>query len=123
MSHSISTLLTRNLHEVFGESDPDRRRAAVDDLYTEDAVFYDPKGFHRGRDAINDIAGKIRAMHPDFRYTPTRPPEALHDAAGRLQWISGRPGEPAAYAGTDFIVVRDGRIAALYLFFDSASPE
>jgi hypothetical protein len=23
-----------------------------------------------------------------------------------------------AYAGTDFIIVRDGRIAALYLFFD-----
>ena len=23
-----------------------------------------------------------------------------------------------AYAGTDFIIARDGRIAALYLFFD-----
>jgi len=23
-----------------------------------------------------------------------------------------------AYAGTDFIIVRDGRIAAVYLFFD-----
>jgi hypothetical protein len=27
MSYSISTLLTRNLHEVFGENDPARRRA------------------------------------------------------------------------------------------------
>ena len=24
----------------------------------------------------------------------------------------------AAYAGTDFIIARDGRIAAVYLFFD-----
>ena len=32
--------------------------------------------------------------------------------------ISGRPGEAPAYAGTDFIIARDGRIAALYLFFD-----
>jgi hypothetical protein len=32
--------------------------------------------------------------------------------------VSGRPGEPAAYAGTDFIVAREGRIAAVYLFFD-----
>jgi len=31
MSHSISTLLTRNLHDVFGENDPARRRA-VDEL-------------------------------------------------------------------------------------------
>ena len=30
----------------------------------------------------------------------------------------GRPGEAPAYAGTDFIIARDGRIAALYLFFD-----
>jgi SnoaL-like domain len=119
MPHDIATLLTRNLHEVFGEGNPDRRRAAIEDLYTEDAVFYDPQGIHRGRAAINEIAGKIRAMHPDFRYTAIRPPEALHDTAGRLQWISGLPGAPAAYSGTDFIVARDGRIAALYLFFDS----
>ena len=40
--YSISTLLTRNLHDVFGENDPARRRAAIDEIYTEDCVFYDP---------------------------------------------------------------------------------
>jgi hypothetical protein len=44
-------------------------------------------------------------------------PEELGNG-GRIQWISGRPGEAPAYAGTDFIIVRDGRIAAVYLFFD-----
>jgi len=53
MSHSISTLLTRNLQEVFGEKEPARRRAAVNELYTEGGVFYDPtKGVYRGRDEI-----------------------------------------------------------------------
>ena len=42
MSYSISTLLTRNLHDVFGENDPARRRAAIDEIFTEDCVFYDP---------------------------------------------------------------------------------
>jgi hypothetical protein len=37
---------------------------------------------------------------------------------GRVRWVAGRPGEAPAYAGTDFIIARDGRIAALYLFFD-----
>ena len=32
--------------------------------------------------------------------------------------LPGRPGEAPAYAGTDFIIAQDGRIAALYLFFD-----
>jgi hypothetical protein len=30
MSYSISTLLIRNLRDVFGENDPARRRAAID---------------------------------------------------------------------------------------------
>ena len=33
-------------------------------------------------------------------------------------WVEGRPGEVPATAGTDFIIAQDGRIAAVYLFFD-----
>jgi hypothetical protein len=118
MSNSISTLLTRNLRDVFGENDPARRRAAIDEIYTDDCVFYDPsKGVYRGRDEIDRVAGAIRATHPDFQYLPIAAPEELGNG-GRIKWVSGRPGEAPAYAGTDFIIARDGRIAALYLFFD-----
>ena len=37
---------------------------------------------------------------------------------GADQVGSGRPGEAPTYAGTDFIIARDGQIVALYLFFD-----
>jgi hypothetical protein len=118
MSNSISTLLLRNLDEVFGENDPVRRRAAIDEIFHEDAVFCDPNsGIYRGRDEIHRIAGVIKATHPDFRYQPIAPPEELGDG-GRVRWVSGSPGKAPAYAGTDFIVAREGRIAALYLFFD-----
>ena len=71
MSYSISTLLTRNLQDVFGENDPARRRAAINEIFTEDCVFYDPNGgVYRGRDEIDRIAGAIKATHPDFRYQP-----------------------------------------------------
>ena len=39
MTYSIATLLTRNLHDVFGENDPARRRAAIAEIFTEDCVF------------------------------------------------------------------------------------
>src|ERR1700680_4369150 len=114
---SISTLLTRNLQDVFGENDPARRRAAIDEIFTEDGVFYDPtSGAHRGRDEIDRVAGAIPATHPDFRSHHIADPEELGNG-GRLKWVSGRHGEAPAYAGTDFITVWDGRIAALYLFF------
>ena len=117
MSYSISTLLTRNLDDVFGENDPARRRAAIDQIFTEDCVFYEPRGVYHGRDEIDRVAGAIKAMHPDFRYQPIAPPEKLGNG-GRVRWVSGRPGEAPAYAGTDFIIARGGRIAAVYLFFD-----
>ena len=116
--NSVSTLLTRNLNDVFGENDPVRRRKSIDEIFTEDAMFYDPmKNVYRGRAAIDRIAGELRAMHPDFRYQPIGEPEETGDG-GRVRWTEGRPGEKPAVAGTDFIVTRDGRIAAIYLFFD-----
>jgi hypothetical protein len=76
MSNSSSTLLTRNLHDVFGENDPVRRRVAIDEIFTEDCVFYEPKGVYRGRDEIDRIAGVIKASQPDFRYQPTVGPKS-----------------------------------------------
>ena len=81
MAHTISTLLLRNLDDVFGEVDPVRRRAAIDEIFHEDAVFYDPNGGEfRGRDEIDRIAGVIKATHPAFRYQPLSPPEEIGDA-------------------------------------------
>jgi hypothetical protein len=117
MPYSISTLLTRNLQEVFGENNPARRRAAIDEIFTEDCVFYEPKGVYRGHDEIDRVAGAIRATHPDFQYQPITEPEELGDG-GRVKWVAGPPDQPPVYAGTDFIVARDGRIAVVYLFFD-----
>lgn len=118
MAYSLSTLLLRNLHEVFGEIDPVRRRAAIDEIFHQDAVFYEPGGgIYGGRDEIDRIAGVVKAMHPDFRYQPLAAPEERGDGA-RVRWVSGVPGKPPEYAGTDFIIARDGKIAAVYLFFD-----
>jgi hypothetical protein len=69
--------------------------------------------------ATRSSAWRVRskATHPDFRYQSIAPPEELGNG-GRIRWVSGRPGEAPAYAGTDFIIARDGRIATVYLFFD-----
>ena len=120
MSDRIPELLTRNLQEVFGEGDAARRRAAIDELYVEDCTLYVPPGMFVGRDALDKFAGDLRATHPHFVYTPHGKPQALHNA-GRLAWGSGPRGEVADYTGWDVILVRDGRIAALYVFLDEAA--
>jgi hypothetical protein len=115
----IHDLLRRNLQEVFGEGDAKRRRAAIDELWKENAALYVPPGVVVGRDAIDKFAGDLRATHPHFVYTPTGEPQALHNA-GRLAWTSGPRGEAPDYTGWDVIIVEDGRIAALYVFLDQA---
>jgi hypothetical protein len=120
-SERMHELLLRNLHEVFGEGDPARRRAAIDALWTEDAALHVPNGVIVGRAAIDKFAGDLRATHPDFSYTPIGAPQVLHDA-GRLAWASGPRGAARAYTGADIVLVRDGRIAVLYVFLDIPDP-
>jgi hypothetical protein len=47
MPDRIHELLIRNLHKVFGEGDAARRRAAIEQLYTDDSVLYAPPGIFR----------------------------------------------------------------------------
>lgn len=118
----VRELLDRNLQEVFGENDDERRRAAIDELWAEDGVLYVPPGIVVGRDAIDKFAGDLRKTHPHFIYTPHGTPQVLHDA-GRLAWGSGPRGEAPEYTGWDVITVRNGRITALYVFLDENSEE
>ena len=90
--------------EVLPPTNRDAGRAAIDELYTEDCVFYDPsKGVYRGRDEIDRIAGAINALLSDIIQLPSL---RSGGDCGLVRWVSGRPGEAPAYAGTDFIVVR-----------------
>jgi SnoaL-like domain len=114
----IGTLLKRNIAEVFGENDPERRRAAIREIYAEDAVVHAPIGTIVGRDALDKFAGDLRSMHPHYVYTPSGEPQVLHDSA-RLAWGSGPEGEPPLYTGQDFIFVLNGKIVALYIYLDS----
>ena len=116
----IRDLLERNLQEVFGQGDETRRRAAIDELWAEDGVLHVPPGILVGRAAINSFAGTLRATHPDFVYTPHGAPQVLHDA-GRLAWGAGSRGEAPAYTGWDVVTVKNGQIAALYVFLDETS--
>ena len=117
MTERITELLDRNLQEVFGEGDAARRRAAIEEFYIDDCVVHVQDGVFVGHDVVDKFAGELRATHPHFVYTPHGEPQALHDA-GILAWGSGPKGEPPEYTGLDVIVVRENKIAALYVFLN-----
>jgi len=55
-------------------------------------------------------AGRVYPHEIDIQET--------HTKHRRVRWVSGSPGKPPAYAGADFIIARDAKITAVYLFFD-----
>ena len=117
MTERIAELLDRNRQEVFGEGDAARRRAAIEEFYIDDCVVHVQDGVFVGPDAVDKFAGELRATHPQFVYTPYGEPQVLHNA-GILAWGSGLKGEPPEYTGLDVIVVRENKIAALYVFLN-----
>jgi hypothetical protein len=74
-------------------------------------------GAFRGHRRDQSHRKRDQDTHPDFQYQPIAAPEELGNC-GRVKWVSGRLGDAPSYAGTDFIIAQDGRIAAVYLFFD-----
>src|SRR5260370_7796898 len=93
MSDRIHELLYRNLQEVFGEGDAERRRAAIQELYTEDCVLCVPPGTFVGHDALDKFAGDLRATHPHYVYTPHGAPQVLPNS-GLLAWVSRPNAQP-----------------------------
>ena len=79
-------LLHMNLHEVFGERDHDKRRAAIEEAYAEDVRFIDPEGESVGREAIDERAQKLLDGVPaEFVFEEDSPAYVSADRAA-LAW-------------------------------------
>jgi hypothetical protein len=117
VSDTIPDLLIRNLFEVFGEPDAERRREAIATLWADDGVFADPHGRHVGHAALNEAVSQLHARFPGFIFTAIGTPQAFH-GVGRQAWGHGLVGEPPQVTGLDVVIVQENRISALYAFVD-----
>jgi SnoaL-like protein len=113
---TIETLIKRNLHEVFGERNAEKRQRAIAELWTEDCVFIDHSGTSRGRDELDRAVAVLHQRLPGYVFSELRPADLLQDS-GRLAWSCGRPGEQPI-KGVDVALVRDGRISPMLTFLD-----
>ena len=63
-SDTLTDLLLRNLSEVFSERDSARRMAAIKNLYSEDAVFFERDRRFEGHETISDAVAVLLASFP-----------------------------------------------------------
>ena len=111
-------LLYMNLHEVFSERDPEKRRAAIERTYADDVRFIDPEGEVVGQQALDDRAQKILDDAPaDFVLEEDGPRYVSPDTAVPA-WRFGPPGSPVV-RGIDILTVRDGRVSVVHTLIGS----
>jgi hypothetical protein len=116
MPDAIETLLKRNLHEVFGERNANRRREAIAQLWTDDCVFIDHNGKSHGRDELDRAVAALHQRFPHYVFSELRPVDLLHES-GRLAWSYGPSGQELI-RGEDVVLVRNGRISLMLTFLD-----
>jgi hypothetical protein len=105
-------LLHSNLHEVFSERDPERRRAAIERTYTEDVTFIDPEGAFVGRQALSDRAQKLLDGVPASFVLEENGPRYVGTDTAALAWRFGPLDHPVAH-GLDILTIRDGRVGVV----------
>jgi len=111
--------MERNVLEVFGERDSERRKSAINELYTENCTFFEIDEEIIGRDALNTKVEHILKEAPVLVFRLAGPAEVNHDH-GRLRWHFGPDGADPVVTGMDVAVLERGRIRALYTFVDKA---
>ena len=100
--------------DLWNERSPDRRRDMLAANWTSDARYVDPLMSGDGRDGVDALISGVQQRFPDFRFRLIGEPNGFGDHA-RFSWGLG-PDSPIK--GTDFAVLREGRIRSITGFLD-----
>ncbi len=90
--------LAQRYIDTWNQTDPSARRAAVDQLYTEDARYVDPLAAAEGRDEIAAMIGAVQEQFPGFTFRLAGPVDGHHNQA-RFGWEPGPAGDRGADRG------------------------
>jgi len=103
---------------LWNEPDAAVRKELLAQDWTPTATYVDPLAAGKGVAEIDALIGGVQQRFPSFSFKLTGKPDG-HGEFIRFSWSLG-PGDyvDAPIEGTDFAVIKDGRIAAVTGFLD-----
>ena len=102
---------------LWNERTPSRRREMLATSWTADASYVDPLMRGDGHDGVDALIAGVQERFPDFRFTLIGQPNGYGDHL-RFSWGLGPDGADGPIKGTDFAVLKDGRIRSITGFLD-----
>ncbi|MFC0039449.1 nuclear transport factor 2 family protein [Actinomadura rayongensis] len=102
---------------AWNETDPAARRAAVEAVFADGAVYVDPLAVAEGRDALDATIGAVQGQFPGFVFRLVGAVDAHHDIA-RFTWELGPADGPAPIEGFDVAEIADGRFVRVNGFLN-----
>lgn len=111
------TTVAHRYIELWNERAPNRRREILNESWTADAIYVDPLMRGDGHDGVDALIAGVQQRFPDFRFKLLGEPNGYGDNL-RFCWGLGPDGVDSPIKGTDFAVLRDGRIRSITGFLD-----
>jgi hypothetical protein len=109
--------IARNYIDLWNERAPNRRREILKANWTADAAYVDPLMAGDGHDGVDALISGVQQRFPDFKFRLIGDPNGFGDHV-RFSWGLGPDGADSPIKGTDFAVLRDGRIRSVTGFLD-----
>lgn len=109
--------IARRYIELWNERTAGRRRELLGENWTNDASYVDPLMKGDGRDGIEALIAGVQQRFPDFKFSLIGEPNGYGDHI-RFSWGLGPDGADSPIKGTDFAVLKDGRIRSVTGFLD-----
>ena len=89
--------------------------------WADDARYVDPLMSGDGHDGVDALIAGVQQRFPDFKFRLIGEPNGFGDHV-RFSWGLGPDGVDSPIKGTDFAVLRDGRIRSITGFLDQVPP-
>lgn len=102
---------------LWNETNADRRRAMLADLWDEGGTYVDPLMQGSGHNQIDALISAVHQRFPGFRFTLIGKPDGHADHV-RFSWQLGPEGSDGPIKGTDFVTVDNGRLKQVVGFLD-----
>ncbi len=116
-----ATTIARHYIDVWNERTPSRRREILSRNWTSDAKYVDPLMSGDGLDGVDALIAGVQQRFPDFKFKLIGEPNGYGDHV-RFSWGLGPDGVDSPIKGTDFAVLKEGRIRSSIGFLDQVPP-